>query len=358
LSQNDPLVSVIILNYNGRDCLENCANSVLKTQYGNFEIILVDNASTDGSIERARDLFGNNQRLTILRSNLNLGFSGGNNLGFAHSKGVYVVFLNNDTVVDPYWLRALVDVMENEASIGIAQSLIFNIDGETIQNGGWLFSNYLIRKHPLCADYPSTLKLEAVFDVSFVCGAAMIIKREILETMGAFDPKAPFFYDDTLLTLKTRLVGKRAVTVSNSKIRHISGATKVWKIRFTTYHLQKANMLLMFDIYYKKIDLAKALLFNISHIASNLIFNVAKKNTAVIIGNAEALIWGLRNVRLLWENRLNHWSKTTINPDSLKQAFIRVKLPSAFFLFASKLGDHYFTNAIQSYEKTVTRQKP
>lgn len=357
MSTHNPLVSVVILNYNGRDCLENCVNSVLKSQYDNFEVILVDNASTDGSIERARDIFGNNERLTILRSNLNLGFSGGNNLGFARSKGTYIVFLNNDTLVEPTWLRALVDAMENDPSIGIAQSLIFNIDGKTIQNGGWLFSNYLIRKCPLCAHQPSTLRFEPIFEISFACGASMMIKREVLETMGGFDPKAPFFYDDTLLTLKTRLMGKRAVTVSDSRISHISGATNVWKIRFTTYHLFKANMLLLLDIYYGKMDLAKALLINLFHSSSTILFNISKNNTAAVIGSAEALIWSLRNVRLLWENRLNHWSKTTINPDSLKDAFVRLKLPSAFFLFPSRLGDDYFTCQIQGYEKRVTKQK-
>jgi GT2 family glycosyltransferase len=185
----------------------------------------------------------------------------------------------------------------------------------------------------------------------------MMIRREILETMGAFDQRAPFFYDDTLLSLKTRLLGKKAVTVSYSKIRHISGATKVWKIRFTTYHLYKANMLLLVDIYYGKVDLAKALIINLFHLASNACFNISKKNSAAVIGSTEALIWSLRNVRLLWENRLNHWSKTKVTADTLKAAFVRVNLPSAFFLFPSKLSDDLFINKVKSYEKMVTKQK-
>jgi GT2 family glycosyltransferase len=163
LDKTAPLVSVIILNYNGKDYLENCIRSVLKTQYQNFEVILVDNASTDTSIGKAKALFGNDLRLTIVRSNVNLGFSGGNNLGFYHSSGRYVAFLNNDTVVDPNWLKPLIDTMENDPSIGIAQSLIFNIDGKTIQNGGWIFSNHLIRKYPSCALNDGRLCFESTF---------------------------------------------------------------------------------------------------------------------------------------------------------------------------------------------------
>jgi hypothetical protein len=175
--------------------------------------------------------------------------------------------------------------------------------------------------------------------------------------MGAFVSKAPFFYDDTLLAVKTRLMGKRVVTVSGSKTRHVGGATKVWNIKFTTSHLFKSNILLLCDVYYLKTDLAKALFFNFFYTASNLFFSVSKKNTDVIFGSLEALIWSLRNARFLWQNRLNHWSKARVAPNALKEAFVRVKLPSAFFLFASKLGDDYFISGIKSYEKMVTKQK-
>jgi GT2 family glycosyltransferase len=356
LSRAYPLVSVIILNYNGKDCLKNCVTSVLKTQYARFEIILVDNASTDNSLEEAKTLFGNNPKLTIIKSNVNLGFSGGNNLGFEHSNGEYIVFLNNDTTVDPNWLTALVNAMENDPSIGIAQSLIFSIDGQKIQSAGWLFSNYLIRKYPLYADQPISFELEPVFDVSFTCGASMIVRREILDAMGAFEPKVPFFYDDTLLSLKTTFLGKRVVTVSDSKVYHIGGATNVWKIRFTTFHLFKSKTILQFDIYYRRADLAKALLFNLFYAVSNSVFCIGKRNVDAVIGSVDALAWSLRNMRFLWRNRLDHWSKAVTTPDALQRAFVRVNLPTALYLFPSKLGDGCFNHEVNIYEKKIKRR--
>ena len=354
--QNNPLVSVVILNYNGKSCLEDCLNSVLKTKYPNFEVILVDNASKDNSLKLAQEVFGADPRLKIVANQTNVGFSGGNNIGFDHSKGKYIVFLNNDTIVDPDWLSTLVKAMQNDPSIGLAQSMILNIDGETIQTAGWLFSNNLIYKHQLFKNKPSSLKFQPVFEVSFVCGASMMIKREVAEEMSLFDPKMPFFYDDTLLSLKTWLAQKRVVTVSDSKIRHIGGATNVWKIRFTTYHLLKSKLCLLFDIYPKLTDLAEALLVNGFSISINSVFCIKDKNTAAVLGNIQALTWSFKNFRYIWQNRLNHWSKTRISPEKLKENYTRIKLPIYFYIFPSKSSRDCLALEVDKYENAVIQK--
>ncbi|MCL4429975.1 MAG: glycosyltransferase family 2 protein, partial [Chloroflexi bacterium] len=300
---NSPLVSIVILNYNGQSCLEDCLNSVLETKYPNFEVILVDNASKDNSLKMAQEVFGADPRLKIVKHPTNVGFSGGNNIGYDYSKGEYIVFLNNDTIVDPDWLAILVSAMQNDPTIGLAQSMILNIGGDKIQTAGWLFSNYLIHKYQLCKDKPSNLKFQPVFEVSFACGASMMIKREVAEDMGLFDPKMPFFYDDTLLSLKTWLAQKRVVTVSGSKIRHVGGATNVWNIKFTTFHLLKSNICLLFDIYPKLTDLSKALLVNYFSISINSLFCLKNKNVAAVLGNIHALGWSLKNFGYVWQNR-------------------------------------------------------
>ena len=125
-----PFVSVLILNYNGEAYLNNCLDSVLKSNYPNFEVVLTDNASTDKSIQIAQQTFSADPRLRIVINQKNLMFSGGNNAGYLHCRGEYVAFLNNDTVVEPDWLVALVNTMQNDSTIGLAQSLILMIDGK------------------------------------------------------------------------------------------------------------------------------------------------------------------------------------------------------------------------------------
>ncbi len=245
--------------------------------------------------------------------------------------------------------------MENDSTIGLAQSLILNIDGKTIQTAGWLFSNFLIHKFPLCANKPYNTPLQPVFEISFASGASMIVRREIAQELGLFDAKIPFFYDDTLLSLKTRLQQKRVVTVSASRIRHFGGATNSWTIKSTTFHLTKSKFILLFDIYRSKTELAKATLVHITHILTTSIFCLGSKNFAVVQGNLAALAWSLRNLRFLWRNRLSHWTKTKITPEALKENFVKVKLPTAYYLVPSKQNTESFASAVEQYEKTFLK---
>ncbi len=351
MSKTTPFVSVIILNFNGQSYLPNCLESVLKNTYADYEVILVDNASTDDSIEKIQDHCGGDSRLRIIQNKENLGFSGGNNIGFQHSKGQYVVFLNNDTTVAPDWLAILVAALENDLTIGLAQSLILNMDGKTIQNAGWIFSDFLIQKFPLCANKSSDIPFHSTFEISFASGASMIVRREIAQKMGLFDDRIPFFYDDTLLSLKTRFQQKRVVTVPASRIQHLGGATNSWTIKSTTFHLTKSKVFLLFDIYYSKTELAKAILVHIIHMCFDSIFCLGNKNVAAVQGNFYALTWSIRNFRYLWQNRLNHWSKSKISPETLKEMFVRVKLPPAFYIVPLRRNNELLVSAINEYEK-------
>jgi GT2 family glycosyltransferase len=351
-----PLVSVIILNYNGESYLDNCIASVLKNSYPNFEVLLVDNASTDRSVKNAMETFGDDVRLRLIQSSENLGFSGGNNLGFAHTKGDYIVFLNNDTIVDPEWLTHLVNAMQTDASIGLAQSTILMLDGQKIQTAGWLYSNYLVQKHGLAENKTSGLRLQPVFEVSVASGASMITRRSLIDEIGLFDSAVPFFYDDTLLSFKVWLANKRVVTVSDSKIRHIQGATNAWNLKRTTYNLLKAKICLMFDVYYPLGELAKGLFVNVFSIAVNSLFFLKKRNLQVIFANVQALGWSLKNFRYLWRNRLNHWAKKKIAPQQLQERFVRIQLPLPLYLVPSKLSISRFAFETQKYELSLLRK--
>src|SRR5512135_589839 len=99
-----PLASIVIVNWNGRPYLDACLESVLRQEDGSFEVLLVDNGSSDGSADYVRRRFPG---VNVIEAGANLGFAGGNNLGVRHAGGDLVVLLNNDTIVQPGWLAGL-----------------------------------------------------------------------------------------------------------------------------------------------------------------------------------------------------------------------------------------------------------
>jgi GT2 family glycosyltransferase len=350
---NMPLVSVVILNLNGETYLEKCLSSVLMTKYPNFEVILVDNASTDRSLSLVESSFGNDKRLRIIKNGENVGYSEGNNIGFKHSIGTYVAFLNNDTEVDPYWLTYLVDALNCDKSIGLAQSLLLEINRNEIQTAGFLFSDCLVHLHDLMHTQSSTTILPRYFEVSCAAGAAMISRKELIKEMGLFESRAPFYYDDTLLSLKTWLAGKRVVTVSDSKVFHIGGAAIGANARFTAFHGYRAHVCLVFDVYYKLTDLIQALFVFASSTFYNSVGNASSGNFAVVLARIRASQWVLRNFGYIWQNRLRHWGNAKISSETLLAKFIRLKLPNGVCMLPGSLRKKYLEQVAQKYERML-----
>ena len=353
MSQIQPLISVIILNYNGKNYLNNCLASVLKTNYANYEVILVDNASTDNSLQIAERLFGEDPHLKIVRNASNLGFSGGNNAGYTHCRGEYIVFLNNDTTVDAAWLSSLAEVMQGDSTIGLAQSKILMMNSNKIQIGGWIFSDYLVRKHPIAQNQSNQLKFKPCFEVSVASGASMITRRSLIEEYGLFEAKIPFFYDDTLLSVKAWLADKRVVTITDSQVRHILGATNAWTLEKTTFNLLRAKICLLFDVYYQPHELVQAIFVNAVDTLISTIDALMCRRLPVVYANIRGLIWMLCNLRFLWQNRHTRWSKSKISPQELKEKIVKVHLPVALYLLPSKLGRNTFTSVATNYENNL-----
>jgi len=355
--KNSPFVSIIILNFNGEDYLEQCLFSVFNTKYPNFEVIFVDNASTDSSLKIVEKTFGNDKRLRIFKNTKNLGFSAGNNFGLIQSRGDQIVFLNNDTIADPYWLAALVNTIEKDKTIGLAGSTILSINGKKLRGAGGLWSDYLLFLHPVGVGRKDDFEFLPTFEVSFATGCSMIVRKEFLKEIGLFDPEIPYNYDDTLLSLKTWLAGKRVVSVSSSKICHIGGATtkKFWNNQSVTFSLLRAKMCLLFDVYFNLKDLFKALFIFFLSVAVESAFSLKEKNLSDIIGNIRASTWLLKNFEHVWKNRLEHWSHPKISPEMLVKKFIRINIPFPLCIAHSNLTYLFYHNQCLKYESTLIR---
>jgi GT2 family glycosyltransferase len=352
-----PLVSIIILNYNGKCFLKNCLSTVFETNYPNFEVIFVDNASTDKSLDFVSKVFAEKKGLKLISNRRNLGFGPACNVGFNHAKGDYIVFLNNDTVVEPDWLATLVDALENDQTIGLAQSLIFNIGGQMVQSAGFLMGDYSICKHWVV--FPNDRykdMLPNVFEISHVMGAAMIAKREFLQEIGLFDPKYFWYYDDEYLSFRTWLAGKRVVTVAGSKVFHHHAGTSRREIGGELQrHWVIKNFSLVFDVYWNFLDLAKGLfILSLDSIYSSLKESLRKRDTQ-FLKTMSGIRWILENFRYIWRNRLKYWSKAVVNEKTLRSRMIRINIPSSVYLVPKVWSPYslYFRREIHKYRKNL-----
>jgi GT2 family glycosyltransferase len=218
-----PLISIIILNYNGSKYLSSCLGSVLRSLYSSFEIIFVDNASTDNSVSIASSFknHAKGHKLEIVNNSANLGFSRGNNIGVKHAGGEYVVFLNNDTIVEPTWLQELVTVIEKDKKIGAAQSkLLVRGQAEMIFDSAGDFIDFycsVVRRGAGKKDIGQYEDIEEVFSAR---GACMIVRHSVLKEVGGFDPDFVLGYEDIDLCWRIRLRGYKVVYVPRSVVFH------------------------------------------------------------------------------------------------------------------------------------------
>ncbi len=222
-----PLVSIVILNYNGKKFLKNCLLSVSKTDYKNFEVIVVDNGSTDGSDELALNELGL-LNIRLVKNCKNLGFAEGNNVGVRYSKGEYIVFLNNDTEIDPNWLKNLIGIMESDPKIGVAQSNLLQSDRKTIDSTGDFmdyYANAVLRGHGEKAQVQS-IQSNNTGEIFSARGAAMVVRKQVFEAVGCFDASFFMMFEDVDLSWRVRLYGLKVVFVPQSVVYHFGSATR------------------------------------------------------------------------------------------------------------------------------------
>ena len=218
-----PLVSVVVLNWNGRHFLETCLSSLLRQTYPNYEIWLVDNGSEDGSVEYVQTHFPTVQ---VLALGHNTGFSAGNNAGMRAARGEYIALLNNDTEVDPRWIEAQVSALEDNRRAGsVASKLVFFDDRRVLDTAGNFFS--IVGKgekigHGEIADERFGQRRE----VFAFCAGACLLRRSMLDEIGLFDEDfSPANYEDIDLAFRAQLYGYRCVYEPEAVVYHRVSAT-------------------------------------------------------------------------------------------------------------------------------------
>ena len=213
-----PLVSVIIVNWNGREFLPVCLDSLLEQTCTDFETIVVDNGSRDGSIELLRESY---PWVRIVALDANTGFAGGNNAGYAVSHGRFIVTLNNDTRLEPEWLAELIAPVEDQPGVGMVASRICAWDEPDLIDslGVAICPDGMSRGSRRRCRY-SALTLDRIEEILIPSACAALYRREMIEQIGFFDDDFFAYCEDTDLGLRGRLAGWRAVLARDAVVYH------------------------------------------------------------------------------------------------------------------------------------------
>jgi len=219
-----PLVSIIILNYNGLKFISGCLNSLLNTYYSNYEIIFVDNNSSDRSVEFIKNKFGKYPCLKIIELDKNYGVGGGNNIGAYYASGKYLVFLNMDTEVHKDWINELINVFEKDKTIGAAQSkLLFLWDKKRINSMGHYLTSWGSWSNYVPWGQPDDIKNDKIKEIFIAHGAAITVKSDLFKQVGMFDEDYFIYSEETDLCWRIWLSGHRIFLVPSSVVYHYEG---------------------------------------------------------------------------------------------------------------------------------------
>jgi GT2 family glycosyltransferase len=216
-----PKASVIVLTWNALAYLEDCLDAVLGQDYADFEVIVVDNGSTDGSVDFIAQHY---PQARLFLNKRNLGFAAGNNVGLRAASGELLVLLNADTQVHPGWLAALADAFD-DPSIGVGGCKLLYPDGSIQHAGGFTFGPRGEADH-LGRYAPDDGSFDKPTDVEYATGAALAIRRTVLNQIGFLDESFyPIYYEDVDWCYRARAAGFRVVYVPAATVTHYESTT-------------------------------------------------------------------------------------------------------------------------------------
>ncbi|MEG3967136.1 glycosyltransferase family 2 protein [Microcoleus sp. T2B6] len=268
--KKQPKVLVIILNWNQKDDTIGCLNSLKKINYPNYHIIVIDNNSSDDSVNA---ILQAHPTIEVYKQKSNYGCAGGRNAGvkYADNQTDYILFLDNDTEVSPKFLTYLIETAEQELTVGIVSSMILYWDNPSIAwtSGGSIDRNGIVTA--LYYNEPQSTVPNASYKVDWVPGCVLLARKSLFEEIGDFNETYFIYFEDVDWCLKAKQAGYYVVVDPRSIVYHkasqsLGGETSLGKLYYMT-----RNHLLFVSQYYKGIK---------SFMSINLILIEELKNIA------------------------------------------------------------------------------
>lgn len=326
-----PDVSIVIVNFDGKHYLERCLTSVLAQTYPSFDVILVDNGSTDGSVAFVRDRFPS---VDVIEAGENLGFAKANNVGIRDTDTPLVATLNNDTWVEPDWLEELVRTMESDPQIGTcASKMLFAHQPEVINSAGVNVDPVGIAWDRL-GGVPETHDVDEPMDVFAACAGAALYRRKMLDDVGLFDEDYFIYLEDVDLSWRSQLMGWRTVYVPQARVYHVHSGTTREASPFKNFHLARNKVWTVVKNYPSPqfwLYLPLILLYDLGSIPYSLL---ARGETAALRGRLAAF----RRLPEAWRKRREIQRRRRASWTDLQQVLSPLETPIALLGRYKHLG--------------------
>jgi len=288
-----PKVSVIIVNWNNFKDTAECLESLRKVNYSNFEVMVVDNGSAGNDTNLLRQGFGDFIKLIV--SDRNLGFAGACNLGIkdALTRGAeYIALLNNDTVVAPDFLEAMVNVARSDRKLGVAGGKIYCYElPETIWFAGGIL-NYRTGSTPVRGSGETDKgQFEEIVEVDWICGCYMFITRDVLQAAGMLDARFFFGWEDVDFCVRAARKGFKILFIPGSKIWHKGfGVEKRERlVGMPVYYATRGQFLLMHKHFTRRQFISAASYFAITFPKSIWVYSRILNEWKVTL----YILWGI-----------------------------------------------------------------
>lgn len=335
----EPKVSMIVSNLNGMqlDLIKDCVNSLIKPSYPNWELIVVDNASTDKSVDFLQKRFKNYKNCFVVQNPINM-YSQGLNLGAKKATGKYLAYFNNDVAITKNYLENLVKEFEKDKKLAIAQGKLLNYrDHEKIDSVGETMDVY---GNPVTIGMGEKDKgqFDHIEEILSASGSACMIKKETFEKVGGYDSTFGIGYEDMDLALRSRRMGYIVKRYPAAIVYHKRAATDLAKfVRVKVkWHFNKNRLITMLKNYPASLLLKTLPITILLYIFITLFEWIVKRNWNIGWVRLTSLLWILVNLpsilskreiigrrsKLLSQNELNLFSSKSLF--SIFQHFVKI----------------------------------
>lgn len=341
--KKNPKVSVIILNWNGREILDDCLKSWKKVRYLAKEIIVVNNGSTDDSAEFLKKNYKN---VKVIEIKKNVWFAKANNIGLKHATGKYILFLNNDTTVTPDFLKPLVDDLEKDKILGAVQPKIRQMgDSDRLDSIGSFFTSTGFLYHYGYGQNEKEKKFNKRMEIFSAKGACFLVRRSLIEKIGLFDEDFFAYFEESDFCHRIWLSGHTIIYEPKSEIYHVGGVdnrqSSQAKIQFHSYKNR-------INSYTKNLEIAELIKLLPGHLMLCLVVSLSyliMRRPRISIAIMKAISWNIINLSKTLKKRkmIQKKIRKIRDRDYLKSVKKDARLSYYYFILTKfGIGDYEF----------------